>query len=219
MARRSHPFLPAEPAVWATTRSALRAARPFARRLFRKVAARKARSRAAAARAPGLKADAWASTRSKHVHGAPTSSRVDAASTAELSLDKARTENSHAWMTICGDSFGELFWTGASGPGRGAHTAVTLQASEERPSRVGRPAAASHRRRGAKGVHRWRPGCPVLIGTLCAQTSAAGWQACRARRRRWGTRGAGGWRLPSRGHGALPTQAQRGTLGGRGCCC
>ena len=48
------------------------AARPFARRLFRKVAARKARSRAAAARAPGLKADAWASTRSKHVHGAPT---------------------------------------------------------------------------------------------------------------------------------------------------
>ena len=85
------------------------AARPFARRLFRKVAARKARSRAAAARAPGLKADAWASTRSKQVHGAPTSSRVDAASTAELSLDKARTENSHAWMTICGDSFGDSF--------------------------------------------------------------------------------------------------------------
>eukprot|EP00966_Prymnesium_polylepis_P124441 2877771-Prymnesium_polylepis.1 len=65
-------------------------------RMERNVARRKARRRGAAARASGLKPGTFASTRSKHVHGALTSAAVSAATAELVAVVNGRIENSHA---------------------------------------------------------------------------------------------------------------------------
>eukprot|EP00964_Phaeocystis_antarctica_P036265 scaffold20713_cov53-Phaeocystis_antarctica.AAC.1 len=183
------------------------------------VAARKARSRVAAALAPGLKADAWASIRSKHVHGEPSSSRVDAASVLEVAFDKARTVNSHAWI-----------WTRPGGflqPVVVAPSLVRPQAAEGLPRAYRGAAEGLMRQSGWRGrviSHRHRvEGAPAIPCQLywhaAAHTSAADWRAYRDRRRRWGIQGAAKWRFLTRGREELPRRVRRGMLDGRGCCC